>query len=409
MTKRLYYNQPDLLEFDSVVEGTTTALGDSANVRPGLILRESAFYPTSGGQIHDMGWVTIGAERLRVAEVVDAEDGRVVHYLESPTKSAISPGTPVRGEIDAERRRDHMQQHTGQHVLSAAFIELYQFPTVSFHMGDDYCSIDLATPAITPAQVLGAEKRANEIVFENRMVTIRYVHRDEAEKLGLRKLPPAERDELRLIEVAEFDLSACGGTHVNATGQIGAILLRKTEKTRQGMRVEFVCGGRAVAAARRDYSTLTEAASLFSAKLADVPEMIRKTFDESKELRRSREEALEQLAGAMAETELRGLSGDRKIVIRAFADRDAAFAKLFAQKAARAGTGIVVLVASTMNPAGVVFAQSPGGPGDMGAVLKEALAAVGGRGGGSRDFAQGGLPAGCDVEKLLREAAKKIS
>jgi alanyl-tRNA synthetase len=408
MTKRLYYDQPDLLEFDSVVEKTSTSSEGSIQPRPALILRESAFYPTSGGQVHDMGWVTIGAERLRVAEVVDAEDGRVVHYLEGPTTSAIAPGTPVRGEIDAERRRDHMQQHTGQHVLSAAFIELYQFPTVSFHMGDDYCSIDLSTPAIASAQVVGAEKRANEIVFENRPVTIRYVHRDEAEKLGLRKLPPAERDELRLIEVADFDLSACGGTHVNATGQIGAILLRKTEKTRQGMRVEFVCGGRAVAAARRDYSTLAEAASLYSAKPADVPEMIRKTFEESKELRRSREEALEQLAEAMAETELRGLPGDRRVVIRVFADRDATFAKLFAQKASRAGTGIVALAASTMNPAGVVFAQTPGGPADMGMLLKESLVAIGGRGGGSRDFAQGGLPSGCDVEKLLREAAAKI-
>lgn len=413
MTKRLYYDQPDLLQFDSVVEeasiaSDTASESSTEQTRPALILRESAFYPTSGGQVHDMGWVTIGGERVRVAEVVAAEDGRVVHYLESPTKSAVAPGTPVRGEIDAERRRDHMQQHTGQHVLSAAFIELYQFPTVSFHMGDDYCSIDLSIPAITSAQVLGAEKRANEIVFENRPVTIRYVHRDEAEKLGLRKLPPAERDELRLIEVADFDLSACGGTHVNATGQIGAILLRKTEKTRQGTRVEFVCGGRAVAAARRDYSTLTEAASLFSAKPADVPEMIRKTFEESKELRRSREEALEHLAEAMAETELRGLSGDRKVVIRAFADRDAAFAKLFAQKASRAGTGIVALVASTMNPAGIVFAQTPGGPADMGMLLREALAAIGGRGGGSRDFAQGGLPSGCEVEKLLREVAAKL-
>ena len=409
MTKRLYYNQPDLLEFDSVVDEISFAPGASAQEsRAALILRESAFYPTSGGQVHDMGWVTIGGERLRVAEVVDAEDGRVVHYLEGPTKSPIAAGTAVHGNIDAERRRDHMQQHTGQHVLSAAFIELYQFPTVSFHMGDDYCSIDLSTPTLTAAQVLGAEKRANEIVFENRPVTIRYVHRDEAEKLGLRKLPPAERDELRLIEVADFDLSACGGTHVNATGQIGAILLRKAEKTRQGMRVEFVCGGRAVAAARRDYSTLTEAASLFSAKPADVPEMIRKTFEESKELRRAKEDASEQLAGALADAELAGLAGERKVIVRVFSDRDAAFAKLFAQKAARSGAGVVALVASTMNPPGVVFAQTPGGTADMGALLKQALTAVGGRGGGSHDFAQGGLPAGCDAEKLLREAAAKI-
>jgi alanyl-tRNA synthetase len=409
MTKRLYYDQPGLLKFESVVEETGTGSGGSPQeARPALILRESAFYPTSGGQIHDMGWVTVGGERVRVAEVVDAEDGRVVHYLEGPTKSAIAPGTPVRGEIDAERRRDHMQQHTGQHVLSAAFIELYQMTTVSFHMGDDYCSIDLSTPAITAAQVVGAEKRANEIVFENRPVTIRYVRRDEAEKLGLRKLPPAERDELRLIEVADFDLSACGGTHVNATGEIGAILLRKTEKTRQGTRVEFVCGGRAVASARRDYSTLTEAASLFSAKPVDVPEIIRKTFDVLKILHREKDEALEQLAGAMANADLAGLSGDRKIAVRVFSDHDVAFAKLFAQKAVRAGVGIIALVASTMIPPGVVFAQTPGATADMGALLREALAAVGGRGGGSRDFAQGGLPAGCDAEKLLREAATKI-
>jgi len=406
MTKRLYYDQPGLLEFESVVEDAAAAAGGA---RPSLILRESAFYPTSGGQIHDVGWVTVGGEKLRVAEVVDAEDGRVVHYLEAPTKSAMVPGTPVRGEIDGARRRDHMQQHTGQHVLSAALIELYQMATVSFHMGDDYCSIDLSAPAITATQVAGAEKRANEIVFENRPVTIRYVRRDEAEKLGLRKLPPAERDELRLIEVADFDLSACGGTHVSATGEIGAILLRKTEKTRQGMRVEFVCGGRAVAAARRDYSTLIEAAGLFSTKTSDVPEMIRKTFEESKELRRGREEALEELAGAMAAAEIRGVAGDRKVIVRVFADRDAAFAKLFAQKAARAGSGVVALVASSVSPPGVVFAQTPGGAADMGAMLKEALTAVGGRGGGGRDFAQGGLPAGCDAEKLLRDVAARIA
>jgi alanyl-tRNA synthetase len=152
-------------------------------------------------------------------------------------------------------------------------------PTVSFHMGEDYCSIDLATPAISPEQILGTEKRANQIVFENLPVRIRYVSRAEAEQLGLRKLPPAERDELRLIEIADFDLSACGGTHVGASGQIGSIVLRKSERVRQGTRVEFVCGGRAVRMARRDYSALSEAAGLFSAQLWDVPEQIRKSIE----------------------------------------------------------------------------------------------------------------------------------
>src|SRR5271156_4333785 len=139
-------------------------------------------------------------------------------------------------------------------------------PTVSFHMAEDYCSIDLATPAITAEQIVGAEKRANEIVFENRPVRIRYVSRADAEKLGLRKLPPAERDDLRTVEFEDFDLSPCGGTHVSASGQVGSILLRKSEKVRQGTRVEFVCGDRAVHLARRDFNALSEAAALFSAQ-----------------------------------------------------------------------------------------------------------------------------------------------
>ena len=222
-----------------------------------------------------------------------------------------------------------MQQHTGQHVLSAAFVELYQMPTVSFHMGEDYCSIDLATPSVSSAQIAGAEKRANEIVFENRPVRIRYVSRAEAEKLGLRKLPPAERDELRLIEVADFDLSACGGTHVGASGQIGSILLRKSEKVRQGTRVEFVCGNRAVRMARRDYSALSEAAALFSAQLWDVPEQIRKSVEESKLLRKQKDDALDQLAELMALAALRDQpeTNGRKIIVRAFSDRDISVCK----------------------------------------------------------------------------------
>jgi alanyl-tRNA synthetase len=416
MTKRLYYDSSEIHEFDSVIEEVGHPSPDQS--RPAVVLRETAFYPTSGGQVHDTGWLTLeGAERLRVAEVADAEDGRVLHYLEATAKLPVA-GAAVHGSIDPERRRDHMQQHSGQHVLSAAFVELYQMLTVSFHMGEDYCSIDLATPSVSPEQIAGAEKRANQIVFENRRLRIRYVSRAEAEKLGLRKLPPAERDELRLVEVADFDLSACGGTHVSSSGQIGSILLRKTEKARQGTRVEFVCGNRAVRMARRDYIALSEAAALFSAQLWDVPEQIRKSGEEGKRLRKQKEEALDELAEVMARAALHSqpeIAG-RKIIVRVFSDRDIAFAKLFAQKATRVATpvGAIALVASTVDPPGLVFAQTPGGtPGstaDMGALLKQVLSSVGGRGGGSRDFAQGGVPAGSqgNVEQLLREAAGTI-
>ena len=414
MTRRLYYDQPDLLEFDSVVEESHSPLespspqGFSEQPRPAVILRETAFYPTSGGQVYDTGWVTLDGKRLRVAEVAEVENGRIVHYLEASPKIP-APGAAIHGTIDAERRRDHMQQHSGQHVLSAAFIELYQFPTVSFHMGEDYCSIDLATPALSSEQMAGAETRANQIVFENRPVRIRYVTRAEAETLGLRKLPPVDRDQLRLIEVADFDLSACGGTHVAASGQIGSILLRKSEKVRQGTRVEFVCGLRAVRTARRDYTALSESAALYSAQLWDVPEQIRKNLEESKRLIKQKEDALDQLAEQMALADLRSQpENGRKIVWRIFSDRDISFARLFAQKLTRAGTPAIALVASTVDPPGLVFAQTPGGAADMGALLRQVLSLVGGRGGGGRDFAQGGVPPGANLEQLLPKAAGTI-
>ena len=416
MTKRLYYDSSETHEFESVVEAVTPPTSDQP--RPAVILRETAFYPSSGGQVHDTGWLTLeGAERLRVTEVADAEDGRVLHYLQAPSTLPIA-GVRVRGSIDLERRRDHMQQHSGQHILSAAFIELYEMPTISFHMAEDYCSIDLTTPAVSAEQMVGAEKRANQVVFENRPVQVRYVSRAEAEKLGLRKLPPAERDQLRLIDFADFDLTACGGTHVSASGQIGSILLRKSEKVRQGIRIEFVCGDRAVRIARRDYTALSEAAVLFSGKLWDVPELIHKNLEESKLLSKQKNDALDELAEALALADLHSQpeKDGRKIVVKVFTDRDITFAKLFAQKVTRAITPAIALVASTIDPPGMVFAQTPaqttGGDAsptaDMGALLKHVLSSVGGRGGGSRDFAQGGVPAGSNLEKLLQQAADTI-
>jgi alanyl-tRNA synthetase len=408
MTKRLYYDNSAIHEFDSVIEEVVPPASDQS--RPALILRETAFYPTSGGQVHDTGWLTLeGVGRLRVTEVADAEDGRILHYLQAPAKLPQA-GIRVLGSVDSDRRREHMQQHSGQHILSAAFIELYQMPTVSFHMAEDYCSIDLATPFVTPEQIVGAENRANQIVFENRPVVISYVSRADAEKLGLRKPPAAERDELRIVSVADFDVSACGGTHVSSTGQIGSILLRKSEKARHGTRVEFVCGDRAVRIARRDYTALSEAAALFSAKLWDVREHISKSFDETKSLRKQKDDALDQLAGLMAAAAVHS-DPDRngsKLVVKVFPDRDITFAKLFAQKVTHAATPAIALVASAVDPPGAVFAQTPGGAADMGALLKQVLSSVGGRGGGSHDFAQGGVPLGCDIEQLLRQAADTI-
>jgi len=409
MTDRLYYRDSFLYDFDAEIREVL----DSP--RPAIILDRTAFYPTSGGQVHDTGWITSDANaKFRVTEVADTEDGRVVHYFEADRdfdKAALKPGTRVRGQIDATRRRDHMQQHSGQHVLSAAFLRLYNMPTVSFHMADDYCSIDLDTPTLTKEQIESAERLANEIILENRGVDIRFVTREEAGKLGLRKLPPTERDELRIIDIRDFDLSACGGTHVAQTGQIGSILLRKTEKVRQGWRVEFVAGQRAVATARRDFTTLTETAALFSAHIYDVPQQAGKLLDEIRSLRKQRELSQEELAAAQAAAllaETAEING-RKLVVHTLSDRELNFVKLLAQKLTRLSPHAVALLATTSPQPALVFAQSAGQPFDMGALLKEAMTKLGGRGGGSKDLAQGGLPNAEGIDSVLKAIAENLA
>jgi alanyl-tRNA synthetase len=411
MTDRLYYSDSFLYNFDAEVRDVLES------PRPALILDRTAFYPTSGGQIHDTGWLSLadgdaaGARpKLHVTEVADTEDGRIVHYLEAPIKD-IRPGARIHGEIDAAHRRDHMQQHSAQHVLSAAFVRLFNMPTVSFHMGDDYCSIDLDTATLTKEQVEAAEKLANEVMIDNRPVDVRYVTRDEAAGLGLRKLPPAERDQLRLIDVRDFDLTACGGTHVTQTGQIGGILLRKFEKVRQGYRVEFVAGQRAVATARRDYATLTETAALFSAHIYDVPQQVGKALEEIRALRKQLEQSQEELADSQASSLLAETpeTNGRKLITEIFADRDLNLIKLLAQKITRQSPNAVALLATTHPQVALVFAQSAGQAHDMGALMKEVLSKLGGRGGGSKDLAQGGAPSAQGLEAALAGAAETLN
>ncbi len=408
MTQRLYYHDAFLYDFEAEVCEVAAASGGERRV--GVVLDRTAFYPTSGGQVYDTGWLaTAGEQRLRVVEVSEREDRRVVHYLDA--SGPLEAGARVKGVVDAGRRRDHMQQHSGQHVLSAAFVRLFQMPTASFHMGEEYCSIDLATDALGAEQVVAAERLANEVIAENREVAVRFVTRSEAESLGLRKIPAAERDELRLVEITDFDLCACGGTHVANTGQIGSVLLRKTERVRQGWRVEFVCGMRAVASARADFSALSEAAGLFSSKLGDTPQLARKMQDEARALRKENEDLLEQLAEAEARRLLAaaGEAAGSKRVVQAYSDRGLGFVKMVAQRVVRLDANVVALLAASTPTPALVFAQSAGMSGDMGALVKSALAAVGGRGGGAKDFAQGGLPAGADTLAALAHALERLS
>lgn len=401
-TDRLYYRDSFLYDFDAQVVESLEIDG-----KPVVVLDRSAFYPTSGGQVHDTGRMLFDSREVLVTEVSDDDQGRVLHYVAEP----VAVNTSVRGHIDTNRRLDHIQQHTGQHVLSAAFIQLFNMPTVSFHMGAETCTIDLETAALSPEQAQKAERLANEIIAQDRPVTIRFVPLEEARQLGLRKLPPKQSGDLRLIEIMEFDLCACGGTHVRATGQIGCVLVRKTEKAKQGIRVEFVCGLRAVNLARKDYTTLTEAAGLFSAHIHELPQQIRKSIDDAKAAGKAQHKLLEELAEFQAERMLAETTGTPRIITAVLAERDASFIKLLAQKLTGGESDVVALLGSLAGQPTLVFAQSPGQKSNMGQLLKEALAQLGGRGGGSAELAQGGLPPSTDasqIDTFLRATAQRI-
>ncbi len=408
MTERLYYENSFLYDFVAAL----LAVRRLPDGRTALVFDRSAFYPTSGGQTFDTGWIewedldnpkAVGL-KFRVAEVLEDEaSGEVRHVIDPvPELDCALSGAPegpagsavrVRGFLDVERRRDHMQQHSGQHVLSAAFVELFELPTVSFHMGDESCTIDLEAKSLSPEQVHQAEQRANQIIFEDRPLKTHLVTPEQARDMGLRKLPPAGRERLRIIEIAGFDLCACGGTHVRGTGQIGAILLRKVEKVKQGIRVEFVCGQRAVGFARRDYETLNEAAGLYSAHLWSAPEQIKKSLEELKAAAKREHKLLEEVAELTAAKLLAASqpAGGIKLIAQVLSGRDLGFTKMLAQKLVAEPHTVAVLGCGTEPPA-LVFAQWRGGPFDMGALMKQEMARLGSRGGGSRELAQGGVP-----------------
>ncbi len=399
MTTRLYYHDSFLYNFDARVLESL-----EHNGRHAVILDQTAFYPTSGGQVYDTGRLNTEQQELAVTEVAEDDHGRVLHFTSEP----LQQGSAVRGFIDVARRRDHMQQHSGQHVLSAAFVSLFDAQTVSFHMGAESCTIDLAVKSLAPAQIVQAEEVANQVVTEDRAVQIRFVSLEEARQLNLRKLPPKQTGELRLIDISDFDLTACGGTHVRSTGQIGAILIRKTENVKQGLRVEFVCGMRAVATARQDYTTLTEAAGLLSTHILELPQQVRKSLQEAKVAEKSGQKLLEELAELHAQQLVTESSGSPRIIVRVLEDRDLPFIKLLAQKITAKPEAVALLASGAGQPA-LVFAQSAGLKSNMGQLMKEATAKLGGRGGGTAGMAQGGLPPGTTDWKRIEQVLDEIT
>ena len=374
--ERLYYNDSYLREFEARVT-------DSDHEGRTVYLDRTAFYPTSGGQAHDLGTLN----GVAVLDVVD-EGERIAHHLARPVTG------DVRGAVDWRRRFDHMQQHTGQHLLSALLAERYGMPTVSVHLGEEVSTIDVHPKGLTPEKLAEVELRASDEIVANRAVAVTYGAAGAVE--GLRK--QSEREGvLRIVTIEGLDRSACGGTHVRSTGEVGALLLGKTEKVRDAIRIEFVCGGRAVRRARRDYDALGQLAKMFSISLDSVPGAVAtlqaRAAEADKQNRRLTGE-LAAIRGRDLYASAEGQASGVHLALRVF-DALGEEARAEAQSFTAMGPG-GVYVACGKDPAAIMVACSvhsaEAAPLNAGALLKEALAAVGGRGGGSALMAQGSLP-----------------
>lgn len=387
-TERLYYNDSHLIEFEARV----TARTDRVSGWTALTLDRTAFYPTGGGQPSDTGTLA----GVQVIECIDDEENGVLHVIQG---RAPEVGETVSGRVDWPRRLDHMQQHTGQHILSQAFVTLFDAPTRSFRVLGDICEIDVEINNPTNELIERAVELANNVIWEDRQITIKTVTREEAAELPLRK-DPARAGELRLIEIQGFDLTPCGGTHAYRTGEVGMIAVRSWERAKGLTRIEFAAGTRALADYRRANKTARSVAALFSSARDDAAKLAARMLEENKELRH-RVRALEAIAATVEAEELFAKtqpgSDDVRIVAEVIEGRDPEALKHLAVALISHPKTIALLGSRDKEAARLVFARSDDATGDMNALMREACAMLDGRGGGKPDLAQGG---GKHVEKL---------
>ncbi|HLY09145.1 MAG TPA: DHHA1 domain-containing protein [Planctomycetota bacterium] len=380
MTERLYYLDPYLKEFTARVVKTTDR---------GVVLDRTAFYPTGGGQPCDLGTLN-GIEVLEVIEV-----GReVVHAVSSPLEGE------VRGVIDWDRRRDHMQQHHGQHLLSEAFVRVAKAQTSSFHLGRQGCSIDLDKD-IAPVDLERAETLSNMIIYENRPVQISFFGHEEAKNLPMRK-PPPDEERIRVVTVNDYDCQACCGTHPRTTGEVGVICVTGAERQKGTTRVHFVCGYRALTEARENARILKSLGQKLSAGRDDLEKGVDRVQAEFAEARRQLGAAEKKLAELVG----RDLAARGKIVLEVFEGKGIEYLRAVAT-AMVSQPGKVAILGGTGETSSVVVARSPDVPVDLRPMVKDILAPIQGKGGGSAHFVQGGGP-GADVRAALKTAEERI-
>ncbi|GAB4198920.1 MAG: DHHA1 domain-containing protein [Roseiflexaceae bacterium] len=387
-TERLYFADAYLTSFSARIVARAERDG-----RPAVALDQSAFYPEGGGQPADSG-------TLNGVQVVDVqvEDGVVWHSLAAPLQ-----GEQVRGMIDWPRRLDHMQQHHGQHLLSAAFERLFELTTLSFHLGAAVSTIDLAATALSDAQIAAVEDLVNQVIWEDRSVLARFVTPEELATLPLRK-PPKVSGAVRVVSVPEFDHSACGGTHPRSTGGVGVLHVRRWERRGETVRVEFLCGVRALRDYRARDAALMQLAADLSVGVDELGGALDRLRTAEERARKGLAQASEQLIAYEAAELLQHAqpAGSMLVVRRAFAARPVEELRLLARAIAERGG--VALLGVQADKAQLVFARGEGLALDCGALLRQTLTTVGGRGGGQAGLAQGGLPDPARLEEALDTA-----
>lgn len=399
MTERLYYDDSYIREFSATVLEHLTV-----NEHPALVLDRTYFYPTGGGQPHDTGEI----DGTQVLDVFTREaDSAVVHVLAKPVSAE-----QVTCRIDWERRIDHMQQHTGQHILSRAFVVVADAQTVGFHLSADSVTIDLNRAGLDDDAIIQVEDLANRMIYEDHLVSVRLVNPDDAEGIRMRKLPEhLHTDGLRVIEIDGFDVTACGGTHVARTGEIGVIKILRLEKRGDKTRVEFRCGGRALSDYRTKNALVYQLTSALTCAMDEVPQAVQRLQDSLKTTQTALKSATQQLLEYEAVQLLADASdlNGVKIVKMAYPNRDTAEIRTLASKLTQP-PGVIALLGTTGERANLVFARSADLSIDMNTLLKQTLTLIEeGRGGGQASLAQGGGIASAEqLTDALDEAERQI-
>lgn len=401
-SKRLYYQNAYTTRFeanivDRVRDGEQTA----------VILDQTFFYPTSGGQPSDIGTIN----NTPVYDVTIREtDEAILHWLDTSELWQDK----IMGQINWPRRFDHMQQHTGQHILSQSFIQIAQAETVGFHLSESTLTIDLHTTQLTPTQVEEAEFLANQIIWQNRPVHIHFVTLEQAQKLAVRKLPPVRQGKLRLIEIDKFDLTACGGTHVKNTGEVGIIKIVKLERQNNQLRVEFVCGQRALNDYRLKNSIVNQLSAELTTGMGEVVESVLRFKEEAKENRRQLKKQQEQLLYFKAAELLKTgkMVGETAVISHVFASQesDPGQLRILANHLTQNGQ-VVALLGLAGEKSHLLFCRSQDAPGEMNQLIKPALQILGSAaGGGTAVMAQGGGPSSdaARVQQAIEKAERLL-